>query len=59
MKTMNAPNLTEFCVVDGAAIRRHIFPTSLLFVSTAGRGAAPSGAALAFFTGRVNQEVAA
>jgi hypothetical protein len=37
--------------VDGAAFLNHFYITSLPFVSTAGRGAAPSGAALAFFRG--------
>jgi hypothetical protein len=36
---------------DGAAFLNHFYITSLPFVSTAGRGAAPSGAALAFFRG--------
>ena len=38
----------EICAIDGLATCRYIIRTSLLFVSTAGRGAASSGAALAF-----------
>jgi len=45
--------------VDQPHIPRYFKRRSLLFVSTAGRGAASSEAALAFFTGRMDQEVAA
>jgi hypothetical protein len=56
MKTLIFPH---FSAIDRAETRRYITGTSLLFVSTAGRGAASSEAALAFFTGRMDQEVAA
>jgi len=56
MKTFNFQN---FSAIDRAETRRYIAGTSLLFVSTAGRGAVSSEAALAFFTGRASREVAA
>jgi hypothetical protein len=45
--------------VDQLHVPSYVNRISLLFVSTAGRGAASSEAALAFFTGRMDQEVAA
>jgi hypothetical protein len=39
----------QFCAIDGMTTRHYICNTSLLFVSTAGRGAASLEAALAFF----------
>jgi hypothetical protein len=51
--------ISQFSTLDTPAACRHIVSTSLLSVSTAGRGAASSEAALAFFTGRMDQEVAA
>jgi hypothetical protein len=39
--------------IDGSVTRRYIANTSLLFVSTAGRGAASSEAALAFSAGQI------
>lgn len=46
----------EICAIDGLATCRYIIRTSLLFVSTAGRRAASSEVALAFFTGCVCRE---
>jgi len=44
---------------DAAKLCRYVDGTSLLFVSTAERGAVSSETALAFFTGPVEKEVPA
>ena len=48
---MKIRNFHPFCPVDGVPSVRYISGTSLLFVSTTGRGAASSEVAPAFFPG--------